>query len=191
MNHVSLRAPLRRNRITQISGNEPRLGWPAATSRTEPCSSPPHRSPQDLLRANALGVTLSCPGNRRTASRYGGDHPDNRTCGRHIDSSVIVIALRPCDLIGHRVGARGGLRRAVLDFPVYLTVPHSGDSIVTIACPLDPSDEDWSDASTIVCRIIGKRLGDVRMRSRALVCAIAKETIAAADLTAGSTQSAG
>ena len=32
------------------------------------------------------------------------------------------------------------LRDAHLDFPVFLTVPNSGDSLATMACPLDPSD---------------------------------------------------
>ena len=93
------------------------------------------------------------------------------------------------DEIADEVGT--ALRRENLDFPVYLTVPSSGDSLATMACPLDPSDAEWSQASAIVCRIIGKQLGDVRLRSRELVCATANETIAAADLTAGSTQSTG
>ena len=82
------------------------------------------------------------------------------------------------------------LRDANLDFPVYLTVPSSGGSLATMACPLDPSDSEWSQASAIVCRIIGKRIGDDRLRARPLVCAVANETIAAADVTAD-TQSAG
>jgi hypothetical protein len=49
---------------------------------------------------------------------------------------------------------------AHLDFPVYLTLPKPGDSVATMACPIDPSDADWSNASAIVCDIIGKRLGD-------------------------------
>ena len=76
------------------------------------------------------------------------------------------------------------LRDARLDFPVFLTVPNSGDSLATIACPLDPSHEDWSHASAIVCRIIGKRLGDARLHGRPLHCAVAKGTIAAADMMA-------
>ena len=76
------------------------------------------------------------------------------------------------------------LRDANLDFPVFLTVPNSGDSFATMACSLDPSDEDWSDASAIVCRIIGKRLGDVQLRGRALHCAVANATMGAADVVA-------
>ena len=36
--------------------------------------------------------------------------------------------------------------------------------LATMACPLDPSDGDWSHASAIVCRIIGQRLGDARLQ---------------------------
>lgn len=82
------------------------------------------------------------------------------------------------------------LRDANLDFPVYLTVPSSGSSLATMACPLDPSDSEWSQASAIVCRIIGKRIGDDGLRASQLVCAVANETIVAADVTAD-TQSAG
>jgi hypothetical protein len=74
------------------------------------------------------------------------------------------------------------LRDAHLDFPVFLTVPNSGDSLATMACPLDPSDSDWSHASAIVCRIIGRRLGDAGLRGRSLHCAVANATIAVADV---------
>ena len=75
--------------------------------------------------------------------------------------AVIRLAL---DEIAAEVGV--ALRGAQFDFPVYLTVPTSGDSLATMACPLDPSDTQWSHASAIVCRIIGQRLGDIRLRGR-------------------------
>ena len=53
-----------------------------------------------------------------------------------------------------------------------------------MACPLDPSDSDWSHASAIVCRIIGQRLGDARLRGRPLHCAVANATMGAADVMA-------
>ena len=93
--------------------------------------------------------------------------------------AVIRLAL---DEIAAEVGTK--LREASLDFPVYLTVPNSGTSVATMACPLDPSDTDWSQASAIVCRIIGKRLGDVRLRGRALHCAVANAAMGAAEVTA-------
>ena len=75
------------------------------------------------------------------------------------------------------------IRNARLDFPVYLTVPNSGDALATIACPLDNlSDEEWSQASEIVCKVIGKRLGGMRLRGRPLVCAAANPTVAAAEV---------
>jgi hypothetical protein len=76
------------------------------------------------------------------------------------------------------------LREASSNFPVFLTVSNSGKSLATMACPLDPSDTEWSRASAIVCRIIGKRLGDVRLRGRALHCAVANATMGAAEVTA-------
>jgi hypothetical protein len=76
------------------------------------------------------------------------------------------------------------LRDARLDFPVFLKVPNSGDSLSTMACPLDPSDSDWSHASAIVCRIIGQRLGDARLSGRSLHCAVANATMGAADVVA-------
>jgi hypothetical protein len=91
--------------------------------------------------------------------------------------------LRPVlDAIAFDIGME--LRDAHLDFPVYLTVSSSGQSLATIATPLDPSTEDWSCAMAIACRIIEKQLGDVRLRSRPLVCAMANARIGAADVCA-------
>src|SRR5450432_2920238 len=93
--------------------------------------------------------------------------------------AVIRLAL---DEIAVEVGT--DLRDASLDFPVYLTVSNSGKSLATMACPLDPSDTEWSRASAIVCKIIGHRLGDVRLRGRPLHCAVANATMGAAEVTA-------
>ena len=38
------------------------------------------------------------------------------------------------------------MRDVGLTFPVYITVRNSGDALVTIATPLDPSDEHWQQA---------------------------------------------
>jgi hypothetical protein len=94
---------------------------------------------------------------------------------------VIRLAL---DEIATEVGT--ALRDAHLDFPVFLTVPNSGESLATMACPLDPSDADWSHASAIVCRIIGQRPGDIRLRGRPLHCAVASATMGAAEVMADS-----
>jgi hypothetical protein len=89
------------------------------------------------------------------------------------DTQREVIRLT-LDEIATEVGT--ALRKAHLDFPVYLTVPNYGPSIATIATPLDPSDGDWSHASAIVCGIIEQRLGGARLRGRALHCAVANTT---------------
>ena len=49
------------------------------------------------------------------------------------------IIRQSLDEIAAEVGT--ALRDAHLDFPVFLTVPNSGESLATMACPLDPSDE--------------------------------------------------
>ena len=92
------------------------------------------------------------------------------------------IIRQSLDEIAAEVGT--ALRDAHLDFPVYLTVPTSGDLLATMACPLDPSDSNWSHASAIVCRIIGRRLGDARLRGRSLHCAVANATIGATEVMA-------
>ena len=77
------------------------------------------------------------------------------------------------------------MRDVGLTFPLYITVRNSGDALVTIATPLDPSDTDWQRASAIVCRTLEERVGCVRLRGRELACAIANSgMINAADVTA-------
>ena len=65
------------------------------------------------------------------------------------------------------------MRDVGLNFPVYMTVRNSGDALVTIATPLDPSDTDWQQASAIVCRTLEERVGCGRLRGQELACAIA------------------
>ena len=65
------------------------------------------------------------------------------------------------------------MRDVGLTFPLYMTVRNSGDALVTIATPLDPSDTDWQQASAIVCRTLEERVGCGRLRGRELACAIA------------------
>ena len=77
------------------------------------------------------------------------------------------------------------MRDVGLTFPVYITVRNSGDALVTIASPLDPSDEQWQQASAIVCRTLEERIGCGHLRGRELACAIANAgAINAADVTA-------
>jgi hypothetical protein len=64
------------------------------------------------------------------------------------------------------------MRDVGLHFPVFMTVRDNGDSLATIATPLDPSDDDWERASAIACQV-GQKIGDRKIRSRELFCAIA------------------
>jgi hypothetical protein len=91
---------------------------------------------------------------------------------------VIRLAL---DDIAVQVGTAH--REAGLGFPVYLTVPGSGTSLVTLACALDPSDQEWNQASEIVCRIVGLRLGDIRLCGRSIPCAVTNAAMAVAEVT--------
>jgi hypothetical protein len=56
------------------------------------------------------------------------------------------------DEIANEVGA--ALRDARLDFPVGLTIPSSGYALITMATPVDPSDDDLSQATAIVRHIV-------------------------------------
>ena len=77
------------------------------------------------------------------------------------------------------------MRDVGLTFPLYITVRNSGDALVTIATPLDPSDAEWQQATAIVCRTLEERVGCVRLRGQELACAIANTgAINAADVTA-------
>ena len=52
--------------------------------------------------------------------------------------AIIKLAL---EHIVNEIGI--SLSEAQLDFPVYVSVPNSGSSIATMACPLDPTDTQW------------------------------------------------
>jgi hypothetical protein len=86
------------------------------------------------------------------------------------------------DAIINEIGM--AMRDVGLTFPLYITVRNSGDALVTIATPLDPSDTDWQRASTIVCRTLEERVGCDRLRGQELASAIANAgAINAADVT--------
>jgi hypothetical protein len=77
------------------------------------------------------------------------------------------------------------MRDAGLHFPVYITLRDSGDSLATIATPLDPSDDDWQNAVDIVCRIVGNKVRCDRLIGRELTCAVANGPMIAAEVTSG------
>ena len=105
----------------------------------------------------------------------------DETWADDIDARREIIR-QSLDKIANDVGM--ALRDAGLRFPVYLTVPNSGDALATFATPLDPSDNEWLQASTIVSRIVSKTLGDIPLRNRPQECAMARATMSAADVTA-------
>ena len=92
-----------------------------------------------------------------------------------------LIIRKSLDEIADEIGV--AMRNARLQFPLGLTVPNSGYAIVTMVTPDDPSDDDWSHATTIVCQLVGKKLGGIDLRSRPLPCAMVNATINAAEIT--------
>lgn len=96
------------------------------------------------------------------------------------DREVIRLAL---DEIADEIAI--AMRDADLSFAIGITVPSSGTSIASICTPLDPSDEDWAHATRIICSIMGKRLGDVKLWGRQLPCAMAQpKRVNAVEVTA-------
>jgi hypothetical protein len=76
------------------------------------------------------------------------------------------------------------IREAGLTDPIYMTVPSNGLALVTIATPVDPSDdENWNRAVAIACKIVGNKLG-IRVSNRHLLCAAMNTPMSATDLTA-------
>jgi hypothetical protein len=109
------------------------------------------------------------------------DNDDHET-NDSLDTQRDIIR-QSLDAIVNDIGM--AMRDVGLTFPLYITVRNSGDSLVTIATPLDPSDTDWQQASAIVCRTLEERVGCDRLRGRELACAIANAgAINAADVTA-------
>jgi hypothetical protein len=80
------------------------------------------------------------------------------------------------------------VRNALLDenlgYPVYLGVPSSGNTVVSMMTPGDPSDSDWHRIGTIVQNILSERLDGILLRSTEMPCAMANATMTAAEITA-------
>lgn len=74
------------------------------------------------------------------------------------------------------------LRDADLRIPVFFTVPSSGESIMTFATPIDPSDQEWERVAEIILPIVASKIGAARLRSRAMPCVAAGIPFSAADL---------
>ena len=82
------------------------------------------------------------------------------------------------------VDVENRLRSEALSVPIFLTVPRSGDAVLTMATPLDSSDDLWSRIVEIVCRIVSERLNGLKLRSQDMICAAVNTKMGAADLTA-------
>jgi hypothetical protein len=98
-----------------------------------------------------------------------------------IDAQRSIIR-ESLDEIAAEVGT--ALLSANLRFPIGITTPSSGHAIVTIVTPLDPSDDDWAHACTIVRQIVSSKLGGIRLRSRSLPCAMVHSPMSMAEITA-------
>jgi hypothetical protein len=79
------------------------------------------------------------------------DQPDKTA--DDIDAQRAILTKSIDDIAGE-VGS--ALRDAGLHFPVYIFVRSSGDSLATIATPVDPSNADWDHATAVVCKVIGR-----------------------------------
>ena len=99
----------------------------------------------------------------------------------HLDTQRETIS-QSLDQITNDIGM--ALRDAGLTFPIFVTVPNSGDSLATIATPIDPSDHDWSRAMEIVCRVIQEKIRSGKLRNRALACTAINTTMTCADVAA-------
>jgi hypothetical protein len=75
------------------------------------------------------------------------------------------------------------LRESGLSFPVGLAIPSSGYALITMITPIDPSEEDWAQATGIVRHIVSSKLGGIRMRSQPLPCTMVNATMGAAEVT--------
>ena len=68
------------------------------------------------------------------------EHQDGSSVDDELDAQRNIIS-QSLDAIANDIGI--AMRDVGLTFPVYITVRNSGDALVTIVTPLDPSDADW------------------------------------------------
>jgi hypothetical protein len=96
------------------------------------------------------------------------DRPDDTA--DNLDAQRAILTNSIDDIAGN-IGI--ALKDAGIHFPVYISVRTSGDSLATIATPIDPSDADWNHATTLVCQVLDRWVGCDRLKGRPLVCAVA------------------
>ena len=68
------------------------------------------------------------------------DDQDYMQFDDHLHSQREAIR-QSLDAIANDIGM--AMRDVGPDIPVFLTVPNSGNSLATVATPIDPPDEDW------------------------------------------------
>jgi hypothetical protein len=105
------------------------------------------------------------------------DYPSNDDDNFDTQRATIRQSL---DEIANDVGI--AMRNANLRFPFSLTVPDSGQSFITMVTPVDPSDDDWSQTTDIVRRIVSHKLGGMRLCSRQLPCTMVNATMTVAEI---------
>ena len=74
------------------------------------------------------------------------------------------------------------IRDAGLTFPILFCIPNSGNALLSMTTPLDPSEAEWTEATAVACAIIARLLGGIRLCSLPLECAMANSTMSAADV---------
>ena len=110
------------------------------------------------------------------------EREDDLSTDDELDAQRNIIR-KSLDEIANDIGM--AMRDVGMTVPVYITVRNSGDALVTIATPLDPSDKEWQKVEDIVCQTLERWTGCDRLRGRELACAIANAgMINAADVTA-------
>jgi hypothetical protein len=115
------------------------------------------------------------------------DQQHESLTGDNLDAQREVIR-QSLDTMSAEMGI--ALKEAHLNFPLGLTIPSSGNAIVTMITPSDGiSDEDWSYAGAIVCHIVSKKLGGIRLQSRSLICTMVHAPMSALDVTADKVES--
>ena len=82
-------------------------------------------------------------------------------------------------------GLGTALHEAGLNYPVYFTVPHSGDALATIITSVDPPLGDWEKVVRIFSKLIEERLGASGLRSRDLTCKAVNLAVSGADVITG------
>ena len=86
------------------------------------------------------------------------------------------------DEIAAEVGS--AMRDAGLHYSVGLTIPFTGDALVSMLTLDHPSSADWQSATAIVYETIAKRLGGIKLRSRELPCAMINVAMNVVDVIA-------